>query len=102
MKLNKSILLLLAAILMVFVTRVSTASAQGPFPAPTNVVVRDGANPGDVVISWNCVPSANFYRIGWVAYKDYQAEIAAGRPWLEAFTFIDVANRGQISRTVRT
>ena len=48
------------------------------------------------------MPDAKYYRIGWVAYPDYQ-EISevGGRPWSEAFVFVDVENLGQTSRTVR-
>ena len=71
-------------------------------PAPANVNVADSENPGDVIITWDAVPSAAYYRIGWVAYPDY-VEISeeGGRPWSEAFAFVDVENIGQTSRTIR-
>ena len=65
------------------------------------VEVRDDDTPGDVVISWNAVAAANYYRVGWVAYPDYLEITGAGRPWDEAFAFVDVENIGQTSRTVR-
>ena len=43
---------------------------------------------------------ANYYRVGWIAYEDYDAITAAGRPWSEGFAFVDVENLGQTSRTV--
>ena len=95
------VLLLVTMVLVAVGSGVSTASAQGSLQTPTNVTVRNGANPGEVIMTWRSVPNANFYRVGWVAYDDYQAEIAAGRTWLEAFTFVDVANRGQTARTIR-
>ena len=78
------------------------AHAQGTMPAPANVNVADSENPGDVIITWEAVPSAAYYRIGWVAYPDY-VEISkeGGRPWSEAFAFVDVENIGQTSRTIR-
>ena len=71
-------------------------------PAPANVNVADSENPGDVIITWDAVPGAAYYRIGWVAYPDY-VEISeeGGRPWSEAFAFVDVENIGQTSRTIR-
>ncbi len=101
MQLTKLFIVAITAILAALIAGVSTASAQGSLPAPSNVTVRDGSNPGEVVVSWNRLSQPRFFRIGWVAYLDYEAERAAGRPWLEAFTFVDVANRNQTSRTVR-
>ena len=35
--------------------------------APTsNIAVRDGANPGEIVVSWDAVDGATHYRIGYV------------------------------------
>ena len=81
---------------------ISGAQAQGAIlPAPANVRAADGANPGEVVVSWGAVAGAPFYRIGWVAYDDIDAARAAGRNWLDVFAFSDVANLGQTSHTVK-
>ena len=48
-----------------------------------------------MVVSWDAVADAAFYRIGWVALPDYQMTVAAGRNWLEAFHFLNAANTGQ-------
>ena len=71
------------------------------WPAPANVRAADGANPGEVAVSWDAVAGAPFYRIGWVAMDDVSAARAEGRDWLDAFAFSDVANRGQTSHTVK-
>ena len=99
MKLVKAtiIALLMVALMLGGAT---TASAQTALPAPTNVAAANGVNPGEVNLTWDAVAGANYYRIGWVAYADYQAATAAGRDWLEAFAFVDVANRGQTAHTV--
>ena len=56
------------------------AQAQdNALPAPSNVQAADGANPGEVAVSWNAVAGAPFYRIGWVAYDDIDAARADGR-----------------------
>ena len=47
--------------------------------------MRDDDTPGDVVITWDAVETANHYRIGGVAYPDCQEITEAGRPWDEAF-----------------
>ena len=78
------------------------AQGQSSLQAPADVTVRDDDTPGDVVISWNTVDAADYYRIGWVAYPDYEEiHLNGGRPWDEAFAFVDVENIGQTSRTVR-
>ena len=80
-----------------------------PPPAPTGVHASDGPNPGTATIAWNAPPddapsgdtSADdapaFYRVGWVSADD----IAAAQDWLDAFAFVDVANRGQTAYIVK-
>ena len=89
----------IAALLMVIVgVIVAPAVAQTALPAPTNVQVTNGANVGEVVVSWDAVDSAAFYRIGWVALDEIAVVQAEGRSWLDAFAFMDVANNGQVSQ----
>ena len=60
--------MLAAVIAAVFVFGVSDrpASAQTGAPATGNITVRDGTSPGEVVISFDAVPGATHYRIGYV------------------------------------
>ena len=53
-----------------------------------------------VNVTWNAVPGAVYYRIGWVVYSDVEPIIAASGDWLEHFAFIDTANRGQTEHTI--
>ena len=76
------------------------AHAQGDLVAPSNVVAQNTGNPGEVRISWDTVPDAAYYRIGWVAYSDVEPIIASGGDWLEHFAFIDIENRDQTEHTV--
>ena len=55
---------------------------------------------GSINLTWEEVPGAAYYRIGWVVYSDVQPIIAAGGEWLEHFAFIDIANRGQTEHTI--
>ena len=64
--------------------------AQGTLPAPVNIAVSDGDQPGAIEISWDQVQAATHYRIGWIALEDYESYRDAGRNWLEAFTYKDV------------
>ena len=59
-------------------------SSEGP---PANVTAVNGANPGEVVLSWTAVPGATSYRVGWLAVADYQAYPDI---WREKFAYSDV------------
>ena len=65
----------------------NTAHAQAG--TPSNVSVTNGANPGEVVVSWDAVAGASEYRVGWLAVPDYQANIDNDR-WRERFAYSDV------------
>ena len=56
---------------------------------PSNVSATNGANPGEVVVSWDPVAGALEYRVGWLAVPDYQANIDNDR-WRERFAYSDV------------
>ena len=48
------------------------ADAQGSAPPATNIRVLNGYNPGEVIITWEAVPEATHYRIGYVNMdRDY-------------------------------
>ena len=76
------------------------AHAQGDLVAPTNVAAQNTGTAGKVRISWDAVPNAAYYRIGWVAYSDVAPIIASGGDWLEHFAFIDIENRGQTEHLI--
>ena len=66
-----------------------------PTPAlmPTaNIAVRAGENSGEVIISWDSVPGATHYRIGYVNMEvDYHlAKASCTEEWIEAFVYVDV------------
>ena len=92
-------LLVVVALLSANVNTV--AHAQGDLVAPSNVAAQNTGNPGEVRISWDAVPNAAYYRIGWVAYRDVEPIIASGGDWLERFAFIDIQNHGQTQHTIR-
>ncbi len=72
-----------------------SVSAQIGTPATGNIRVVDGPNPGEVVISWDAVPSATHYRIGYVnMVQDYPlATASVTGEWIEAFIYVDVNAR---------
>ena len=97
---NVVISALFLVVLLAGAMTVSTVSAQEALPAPTGLSAVAGDSSGVVDLSWAPVTDAQYYRIGWVAYEDYLEVTGAGREWLEAFTFVDVANNGQSSHQV--
>ena len=89
--------ILVAVVAAVFAFGVSDrpASAQTGAPAAGNITVRDGTNPGEVIISFDAVPGATHYRIGYVNMEtDYLLAKASGTgEWKEAFIYVDVDAR---------
>ena len=87
----------------------SAAPGAGSIDPTANISVRDGANPGEVIISWDAVPQATYYRIGYVNMEtDYPlAEASTTGEWIEAFVYVDVnslnftVNGGRVEYTVR-
>ena len=78
------------------------AQAQGASSAaPANVRAANGTEPGQVVVMWDAVADAAYYRIGWVNMETFQAvQAEGGREWLDVFDFRDVVNRGQTVQTI--
>lgn len=89
----KSLKLLLAALVMAtaFLVAGSISLAQSGAPATGNMAVRDGINPGEVVVSWDAVPGATHYRIGYVnMVTDYPlAKASVTGDWINAFIYVD-------------
>lgn len=81
----------LATTLSAVVNSTPLAGAQSGAPATGNIRVRDGANPGEVIISWNAVPQATHYRIGYVNMEtDYPlAKTSVTGDWINAFIYVD-------------
>ena len=84
--------LFVAVILVAMVGSAAPAAAQGTTPATGNIVVRDGSQPGEVIVSWDAVPQATHYRIGYVnMVTDYPlAKASVTGEWIEAFIYADV------------
>ena len=83
------------AILAAIISGAPPAEAQSRPPATTNIQIVNGHNPGEVIISWDAVPAATHYRIGYVnMVTDYPLakSTEGGRTgnWLEAFVYVDV------------
>ena len=91
MKLQLTLVMAAVMVFAAFTAGNVAAQTEAP-PAPTGITAANGDEPGEVIVSWNAVDEAAFFRIGWVAKPDYEATVAADRDWLEAFHFLDAAN----------
>ena len=78
-----------------------TAQAQTPSLAPQNVQARDGANLGEVIVTWDAVAGAAYYRIGYLSDTEIQEARKAGRSVLEAYFYVNVKNTGQTEYTIK-
>ena len=97
------------AMAFLVVGSIALAQSGASAPATGNIAVRDGINPGEVVVSWDAVPGATHYRIGYVnMVTDYpRATASVTGDWINAFIYVDenarnlpVAN-GRAEYTVR-
>lgn len=72
------------------------ATAQDRLSPVANIQLRGGPNPGEVVVSWDVVPQATYYRIGYVNMaEDYPlAKASVTGEWISAFIYVDVNTRG--------
>ena len=92
--------LLLVVSLAVAIANAAPAIAQDDLPAPGKPHATEGENQGEVIVTWESVEQAGFYRIAWLSEKDYRADIEAGRDWEDSITYKGVANNGQTSETI--
>ena len=91
---------IIAAALVVVVGSIAPVAAEENPPQVTNVQVTDGHSPGDVIVTWEAVPEAAYYRIGYVNIERDYATAEANGDWMEAIFYVDVSNRGQSAHTV--
>ncbi len=103
----------LASILLALIGAVlataAPAAAQGGATPVTNIQLASGSNSGEVVVSWNAVPQATHYRIGYVNMEvDYHlSKASCTEEWISAFIYVDVDARdipisnGRAAYTVR-
>ncbi len=66
------------------------AHAQTDLPAPANVRVDNGDDPGVVVVSWDAVAGASGYRIHWFNHNAAWDAYHAGHDWQQLVLSLDV------------
>ena len=87
--------LVLSGLVGALVVTAPPAAAQGGIPPVTNIQLAAGPNSGEVMVSWDAVPQATHYRIGYVNMEvDYHlAKASCTEEWIEAFIYVDVNAR---------
>ena len=87
--------LVLIALVSVVLVTAPPVGAQGGAAPVTNIAVCSGPQAGEVIISWDPVSQATYYRIGYVnMVKDYpRAKASVTGQWIEAFVYVDVNAR---------
>ena len=82
--------LVMATVLLVG-SSIALAQPSASAPPTGNIAIRDGINPGEVVVSWDAVPEATHYRIGYVnMVTDYPlAKSSVTGDWINAFIYVD-------------
>ena len=81
-------------------TPTPTPTRAGGSLQPTITGVQDGANAGEVVVTWRAVSAAQFYRVRWASSADVTATTEAGRHQREAYHYVDLAGAGRTTYTV--
>ena len=68
------------------------AEAQSAASPPANVLVSNGFNPGELILTWDASHDATHYRVGCVNMdRDYRrAKDSVTGNWRQAFVFVDV------------
>ena len=101
--------LVLAILATVSVGNFSTVAAQDESDEREDTIlvepgrtlrVSQGPGQDELTVSWDAVAEAKFYRVGWVAYKDYLAAKAAGEDWRDSITYRSIANNDTTSYAV--
>ena len=104
--------LAIVAVLVVVAVLISgnpSVKAQHGPPPTSNISVRDGTNSGEMLLSWDAVPQATHYRIGYVNMEvDYHfAKASCTGEWINAFVYVDEnarnipVNNGRAEYTIR-
>lgn len=58
---------------------------------PVAPTVQATANVGELVISWDSIPGAQFYTVGWINWTEGQPVHTSGGDWLSLFHYTTVA-----------
>ncbi|MDE2962151.1 MAG: trypsin-like peptidase domain-containing protein [Chloroflexota bacterium] len=85
-------ILFVVIVVVAVVSSAVPAEAQSTASPPTNILVSNGFNPGELILTWDAAHDATHYRVGCVNMdRDYpRAKDSVTRNWRQAFVFVDV------------
>ena len=85
-------ILFVAIVMVAVVSSAVPAEAQSTASPPTNILVTNGFNPGELIVTWDAARDATHYRVGCVNMdRDYpRAKSSVTGNWQQAFVFVDV------------
>ena len=66
------------------------AATPAQLPTPAAPTVQATGNAGEIVISWNPVPGAQYYTVGWINWTEGQQLLDAGQDWFSLFHYATV------------
>ncbi len=94
-----AIIIVLATVLLAGVvgSGSSIIHAQDALSTPENFTVINGPNPGEVIMTWDAVDGAAWYRVGWINIADLNAEDGTASPELHIHT--DVKGKSSYTAT---
>ena len=78
----------------------SIAAAPAQLATPDAPTAEATTNSGEMTISWNPVPGAQYYTVGWVNWTDAKPISDAGEDWLSQFHYTTVLG-SETSYTVK-
>ena len=81
----------LTLLLLILVTSIgAVAATPAVLPQPGGPTVQATSNGGEIIISWDRVPGAQYYTVGWVNWTDGKPVSDAGGDWLSLFHYTTV------------
>ena len=98
---QRLILPIVIGCLLVAMSGVAPIVAQGSAPPATNVQASNSNVSGDVIVTWNGVPEASHYTVGYVNMTTDLPVAMANGDWRQAFRSVSVQNDGQSSHALR-
>ena len=78
-----------ALTVMLFLTLVAATPAV--LPTPNQPTAAATADAGEILVTWQATPGAQFYTVGWANQDEITQMISSGREWVDAFHFATIS-----------
>ena len=69
----------------------AVAAAPGVLNQPAAPAIQSTQNGGELEITWDAIPGAQFYTVGWINWTEGQPVHSSGGDWLSLFHYTTVA-----------